>query len=447
MANSPTVIALSSGALPSGVAVIRISGPHAFTALESIAGTLPEARKATLRALRSGDGERLDQALIFAFPGPGSFTGEDVAELHCHGGQAVVDGVLKALLTASGVSLAQAGDFTRQAFANGKLDLMQVEALGDLIHATTAAQKSLALDQLSGAASQKLLVWRDALIYIRAAIEADLDFSDEDDVPGSVVDSIPEQLRVLIDELHQDLNNTFLERLRDGFRVVLAGPPNSGKSTLLNALLQREAALVSPIAGTTRDQIDVAVDIDGLPVLLSDTAGLRDLTDDPLERLGMNKTQAALKSADCVVWLAGDDGVSDQFEHYVQDAIQRSIRVRSKQDIVAMSLAVGELGISGLTGEGLDDLKKHIANELRSLQSDGNFDHGQVALDVRRRTALQMAATHLSNALDRLTDPSVALDHCAEDLRLAQRSLAEITGEVGSEDILDALFFRFCIGK
>lgn len=272
-----TVAALSSGLVPSGVAVIRVSGPQVRFTLEKIAGIRPSPRKASLRTFSDPQtGQRIDKGLALFFPAPNSFTGEDVAEFHCHGGRAVVDAMLRALWSLDGVRAADAGDFTRQAFVNGKLDLTQVEAVGDLIHASTSLQLDQALAQLDGAATRKLSAWKEALADCRAQIEADLDFSDEDDVPGSVVDSLPEQLGILKSAIEDELSSHVAERVRDGFQVVLAGAPNSGKSTLLNALLERDAVLVSPIAGTTRDQIDVPIDLDGLPVILTDTAGLRE---------------------------------------------------------------------------------------------------------------------------------------------------------------------------
>lgn len=448
-----TVAALSSGLVPSGVAVIRISGPNVRFALERIAGGVTQARVATLRAFKDpATGTTLDKGLVLFFPRPNSFTGEDVAELHAHGGRAVVGALLQALWSLDGIVPAEAGDFTRQAFLNGKLDLTQAEAVGDLIHASTALQLDQALDQLGGAASRKLGGWKDVIADARAMIEADLDFSDEDDVPGSVVDSLPEQLQQLLKEMEMELSSSVAERLRDGFRVVLAGAPNSGKSTLLNALLQRDAALVSPVAGTTRDQIDVPIDLDGLPVILSDTAGIRsdNMSRDAVESMGIEKARVAVEDADCVVWLLGGHDSELSFEH---DVRQKTIRVRSKSDLEfadCTSTQDVDLQVSGRTGAGLAALKNTISDRLRGrygIESDAGKIRGGLVLDARRRIAVQSARTSLEESLDRLNEGVLSFDHAAEELRLAQRALGSITGDVDAEQVLDRVFSRFCIGK
>ncbi|MFK7791057.1 MAG: tRNA uridine-5-carboxymethylaminomethyl(34) synthesis GTPase MnmE [Devosiaceae bacterium] len=445
-----TIAALSSGLVPSGVAVIRVSGPAVQFALEKVAGGIPPSRLAVLRTLRDPyDLGVLDQALVLYFPGPNSFTGEDVAEFHCHGGRAVVAGVLSALCGLDGISPAEAGAFTRQAFANGKLDLTQVEAVGDLIHATTQLQREQAISQLGGAASKRLMAWRQRIAEVRALIEANLDFSDEDDVPGSVLDSLPQQLENLIQEMNEEASNHLAERLRDGFSVVLAGAPNSGKSTLLNALLDREAALVSPVAGTTRDQIDVPIDLDGLPVILSDTAGLRDATDDVIEAMGIARTRGALRDADLVVYLESTDnsqGVG------LDDQSQQSIRIRSKSDLTireAESSDQVELDVSGVTGEGLHRLRLLIGARLREqyrISAENTVGDG-VSLDARRRTAVGKSVGHLTMASSLLQLGIERLEQAAEELRLAQKELGLITGDVDTEGVLNVLFSRFCIGK
>jgi tRNA modification GTPase len=406
-----------------------------------------------LRAFKDpATGKTLDKGLVLFFPKPNSFTGEDVAELHAHGGRAVVGALLQALWSLDGIVPAEAGDFTRQAFLNGKLDLTQVEAVGDLIHASTALQLDQALDQLDGAASRKLGRWKDVIAEARAMIEADLDFSDEDDVPGSVVDSLPEQLQHLVKEMEMELSSSVAERLRDGFRVVLAGAPNSGKSTLLNALLQRDAALVSPLAGTTRDQIDVPIDLDGLPVILSDTAGIRseNNSSDPIESMGIEKARVAVEGADCVVWLLGGDESAQSVQN---NETGKTIRVRSKSDIEDPDGTLTrdvDLQVSGKTGAGLDLLKSAIADRLRdrySMESETGKARGSLVLDARRRIAVQSARTSLEEALGRLSEGVLSLDHAAEELRLAQRALGSITGDVNAEQVLDRVFSRFCIGK
>lgn len=448
-----TVAALSSGLVPSGVAVVRVSGPNVRFAIERIAGGVTQPRFATLRTFKDpATGRTLDRGLVLFFPEPNSFTGEDVAEFHAHGGRAVVQALLQALWSLDGIVPAEAGDFTRQAFLNGKLDLTQVEAVGDLIHASTALQLDQALDQLDGAAGRKLDVWKNVIADARAMIEADLDFSDEDDVPGSVVDSLPEQLQGLRQEMQDELSSSVAERLREGFRVVLAGAPNSGKSTLLNALLQRDAVLVSPIAGTTRDLIDVPVDLDGLPVILSDTAGIRPQTmsHDAVETMGIEKARLAIDGADCVVWLLGGDQGEGPA---VQVVPQKTIRVRSKSDMDGADGAANQevdLCVSGKTGAGLDALKKRISDMLRGrhgLDDEIGTATGRLVLDARRRLSVQSACSRLEGALDRLKEGSRSLDHAAEELRLAQRALGSITGDVDAEQVLDRVFSRFCIGK
>lgn len=450
-----TVAALSSGLVPSGVAVIRVSGPKVRFALEKIAGICPLPRQARLRTFKDPQtGQRIDKGLVLFFPAPNSFTGEDVAEFHCHGGRAVVDAMLRALWSLDGVRAADAGDFTRQAFLNGKLDLTQVEAVGDLIHASSSLQLNQALAQLDGAASLKLSAWKEALAVSRAQIEADLDFSDEDDVPGSVVDSLPEQLGALKSDIEEELSSHVAERVRDGFRVVLAGAPNSGKSTLLNALLERDAVLVSPIAGTTRDQIDVPIDLDGLPVVLTDTAGLRDseFSEDPIEKMGMDRAKLAVEQADCIVWLMGGDSVAGSSSASALALPGKTIRVRSKLDLAGKSGADDDVDIrvSGRTGEGLPSLKAAVLSLLREqhgLPDRGSVVGDGIALDARRRTALHSSLRHIEEALVLLEQGPSYLDHAAEALRLAQRALGEITGDVDAEQLLDRVFARFCIGK
>lgn len=448
---SDTIVALSSGLVPSGVAVIRVSGPQVRVCLQHIAGRVPAARVATLRTLKDGpSGAVLDKALVLFFPCPESFTGEDVAEFHCHGGRAVVQGVLSALISVRGVRAADAGDFTRQAFSNGKLDLTQVEAVGDLIHANTQAQRDQAVQQLDGAGRRQLALWRDEIATCRALIEADLDFSDEEDVPGSVIDSLPQRLAILRAQMDAEAESRLTERVRDGFRVVLVGPPNSGKSTLLNALLARDAALVSPIAGTTRDQMDVPIDLDGLPVVLSDTAGLRRDSSDVIEQMGMERTQVAMAQADLCVWLVGQDEATA-----VPEDRQALIRIRSKSDLLPDEASRGDtqtsgvdLQVSGKTGAGLAVLRKLIAERLRAVYAAGGTSvAGQVALDPRRRAAVVSAAGYIRSCEERLQSGALHFDQAAEDLRLAQRSLGSVTGDVDVEGVLDIVFSRFCIGK
>ena len=450
MPRATTIAALSSGALPSGVAVIRISGPDTRRALERVSGPLPPPREAVLRTIRGRNGDVLDRGLVLFFPAPASFTGEDVGELHCHGSRAVVDAVLDTLWSLDAVGPAEAGDFTRQAFANGKLDLLQVEALGDLLESSTSLQRKLALEGLHGAGRATLEGWRSDLLDVRARIEAELDFSDEDDVGSLDRANTVAPLKCLAAALRDDLESRFEERLREGFRVVLAGPPNSGKSTLLNALLRRDAALVSPIAGTTRDVIEVPVDIGGLPVLLSDTAGLRPdwESNDPVERMGMDRTRAAVESADCVIWLLGDGQSADEEELSFVDT--PLIRVRSKSDLRVHTVCGDEgiLPVSGTTGAGLDDLVDAVACALSgSRDAAVALTSGRVAINARRKAALADGLRALERALALVSDGCVDLELVAEECRAATASLDAVLGESSPEAVLDRVFSAFCIGK
>ncbi|MEO1748704.1 MAG: tRNA uridine-5-carboxymethylaminomethyl(34) synthesis GTPase MnmE, partial [Pseudomonadota bacterium] len=305
-----TIAALSSGALPAGIAVIRLSGPDAFLVTQLITDLgdrllWTEDRKARLTDIRDPQTkEVLDRGLVLAFKAPGSFTGEDVVELHLHGSRAVVDHLLSSLSKLEKVRLAEPGEYTRRAFVNGKMDLVATEALGDLIQAETQSQRRLSLITADGALAEMYRHWRDMVLRGRAMIEADIDFADEDDVPGSVVDSVFEQLPALIDEIRSQIKNAEVaERVRQGFRMVIFGPPNAGKSTLLNALAGREAAIVTDIPGTTRDMIEVQLDLGGYLVRVVDTAGIRE-TDETVEKLGVDRALAAASEADLVLNLS-----------------------------------------------------------------------------------------------------------------------------------------------
>jgi len=414
---------LSSGAPPAAIAVVRISGPEADAALEALAGTLPEPRRATLAALRA-DGEVLDNALISRFPGPHSATGEDVAELHLHGGRAVVAGVLAALAGLEGLRAAEPGEFTRRAFENGRIDLAEAEGLADLLEAETESQRRAALALAGGALSRRVADWQAALLALAAQVEAALDFSDEDDV-ALLPATFAAQLGALRGELAGWLARPPLERLRDGIRVVIAGPPNAGKSSLLNALAGREAAIVTAVPGTTRDLIEAPVALGGAPFLLIDTAGLRDSAD-TVESIGVARARAALATADLLIWLGPPDL-----------APAGAILVHPKSDLGPPS-GVAEIAVSARTGEGLEALIRILiqrSTDLLPLE-------GEVALNRRHRVALDEALGGLNEA-ETTSDLLVT----AEALRRARGSLDRITGRAGVEDMLDALFGRFCIGK
>jgi tRNA modification GTPase len=330
MDSADTIFALSSGAPPAAIAVMRISGPHAFAAVETLAGKLPPPRRAALRTLRDMDGAILDQALVLVFPGPATATGEDLAELHLHGGRAVVQRVGSALTALPGMRSAEAGEFTRRAFANGRIDLNEAEGLADLLSAETEWQRRAAANMAGGAFSKAVEAWRKALLALSGQVEALLDFSDEDDVGEGNYTAISTRCASLHDAMAKHLRQPSAEKLRDGLRVVIAGPPNSGKSTLLNALVAREAAIVSDIAGTTRDLIEVPVAFDGIPFLLTDTAGLRDDSGDMIEAIGIERAEAAIAAADMLLWL-GVEGEGPSHSQLLEVEAKTDDRRRAEQ--------------------------------------------------------------------------------------------------------------------
>jgi len=424
-----TIYALSSGAPPAALAVLRISGPHAAAALTALAGRLPQARRATLARLKDPrDGDLLDQALILWFPGPASATGEDLAELHLHGGRAVVARMLSMLADLDGLTPAGPGDFTRRAFENGRIDLSEAEGLSDLLFAETELQRRSALASADGGLSDRIAGWQTALLDVAAQVEALLDFSDEDDVPDAGNAPLEAAVAVLVDEMDRWLARPPAERLRDGIRVALAGPPNAGKSTLLNALAGREAAIVSPRAGTTRDLIEVPIALAGRPFLLVDTAGLHDGTEDEIEAIGIARAHRVIESSDLVLWLGDEMPALDP---------AKLVRVHARSDLPSRRDSGGDIAVSALTGEGMDELVAMLlarADQLLPLP-------GEVALNRRQRDLLMQCRNALA---DRMPDDLLLL---AESLRLARQALDRMTGRAGTEDMLDALFGRFCIGK
>jgi tRNA modification GTPase len=420
---SDTIYALSSGAPPAAVAVVRISGPRAHDALKALAGRLPEPRVAKLARLRD-DGEAIDNALILRFNGPASETGEDVVELQLHGGRAVVATVLAALGRIDGLRLAEPGEFTRRAFENGRIDFAQAEGLADLIEAETESQRRASLAMAGGALSRQVESWQTRLLALAARNEASLDFSDEGDVAS---DDLATPLAVLADELRTYLKQPWAETLRAGVRVVIAGPPNSGKSTLLNALVGREAAITSDIAGTTRDFIEAPVAIEGIPFLLVDTAGLR-AANDAIEEIGVARARDQLELADVILWLGAPDEAP---------GAERAILVHAKADLGG-AVPPGALPVSAKTGSGLDALVRRVIGASADLLPSA----GEVALNRRQRANIieTLDAVEFARKED---DPLLVAEH----LREAQRWLDRITGRAGVEDMLDALFGRFCVGK
>lgn len=418
-----TIFALSTGAPPAAIAVVRISGPRADAALQALAGRLPEPRRAALVSLRRG-GEPLDRALAMRFSGPSSATGEDVAELHLHGGRAVVAAVEAALAEMDGLRAAEPGEFTRRAFENGRIDLAEAEGLADLLEAETESQRRAALLLAGGALSRQVEQWQRRLLALAAEVEAALDFSDEDDV-APLRGDFAARAEALRGELADWLGRPGAERLKEGVRIVIAGPPNVGKSSLLNALVGREAAITSAVPGTTRDAIEAPVAIGGVPFLLIDTAGLRE-SGDEIEIIGIDRAHRHLEAADLVLWLGEP-----------REKPAGAVSVRSKRD-VAGSDPDADLSVSAITGEGLDELARMLIRHSGMILPQ----RGEVALHRRHRAALAAAERALAD-MKGVEDLLVV----AESLRQARLALDRLTGRAGVEDMLDALFGRFCIGK
>lgn len=414
----------------SAIAVIRISGPQALLAAERLAGSLPTDRRAGVRWLRDPDtGERLDQALVLVLPKPGSFTGEDCVEFQTHGSAAVVSGVLAALGKLDGVRLAEPGEFTRRALLNDRLDLAQVEGLSDLLAAETAAQRRQALDLVDGVLSGLVSGWRGELLESLALLEAMIDFADEE-LPEDLLERVSLQVeRVRAAMLGEIASATVGERIRDGFEVALVGLPNVGKSTLLNYLARREVALVSPEEGTTRDVLEVRLDLTGLPVTVLDMAGLRHASG--VEAAGVARARQRAESADIRVFLVECD----------RDVEVLGVR-RRPDDVVA--LAKGDLrsgvGISGATGQGVDDLIARLSATLCDRVGSGS-----TIVRQRQRQAVAEALRALELAMARLEDGAIEL--AAEEVRLGMRSLDFLVGRVDVEAVLDVIFSSFCLGK
>jgi tRNA modification GTPase len=463
MTDRDTIFALSSGRPPVAIAVVRMSGPRAGAALRALIGKIPEPRRAVLARVRDPQsGEIIDQALALFFPGPHSETGEDMAELQLHGGRAVIAGVLTALARIDGLRPAEAGEFTRRAFENGKLDLTAVEGLADLIYADTAAQRRQAFRQLQGLLGDRAENWRRRLIEALALAEAAIDFSDEADVARDVT----ERALIMARELEKEISSALAdgkrgERLRDGLVVAIAGPPNAGKSTLLNRIARREAAIVSPYAGTTRDVIEVHLDLDGFPVTLLDTAGIRE-SEDPVEREGVARARARAAQADLVLWVMdtaeevnrnsapslAPDGppawiVRNKIDLLAEERPRNSKRRQTKSASNPRNAEDSPFyELSATTGAGMENLLAALGD----FASD-TFGSREPALvtRARQRHALEKTAAALQRALNHSASDREAL--LAEELRLAARALGRLTGRVDVEDILDVIFRDFCIGK
>lgn len=441
MASAGTIVALSSGAVPAGVAVIRLSGPEAGPVLVEMLGALPQPRRLMLSDIVLA-GETLDRGLVAWMPGPHSFTGEDCAELQLHGSPAVVRGVLRRLAARPGIRLAEAGEFTRRAFENGKLDLVEAQGLGDLIVAETENQRAIAYARMEGGLTRRIEGWRERLLDLRAEIEAQLDFSDEGDV-GALPASFAGDVLALHAELSRLLAGLRQGRiLRDGFRVVLAGPPNAGKSSLLNALSKSEAAIVSDEPGTTRDLKEIPLDINGQLIILIDSAGLRE-TSSRAEAIGVERARAAMLAADLVLWLQAPDVPMEappQFAELGEEAWRRPpvLTVGTKSDLG--SVGRPDHMVSVATGAGVPELLQL----LYDASGAGTVNAADLLVSHERdRAALIGAQIALSDAAGHVDAAELA----AEDLRRASAALERLLGRMDAESVLDRLFSTFCIGK
>ena len=427
MTDAPTIFALSSGAPPAGVGVIRVSGPQAGAALLALAGRVPPPRRASLARLRDATGALLDEALVLWFPGPNTATGEDLAEFHCHGGRAVIAAVEAALAALPGLRRAEPGEFTRRAFANGRIDLAEAEGLGDLLTAETELQRAAALANLGGALSRQVEGWREQVLGFSAEVEGVLDFSDEED-SADLPECFTWNISALAGEIGEWLARPRSERLGEGFRVVLAGPPNAGKSTLFNALVESEAAITSPIAGTTRDVIERSVAMAGVPFTFVDTAGLHDMASDAIETIGIDRARGELARADLVLWL-GPEGEGPDHAWEVGAQADRDGFVPK---------AAARFTLSARSGEGVSTLKAALVDAAREALPKP----GEAALNARQHARLSEAGEALEAARC-LSDPLLV----AEELRRARVAFDRLIGRATTEDMLDTLFGRFCIGK
>ncbi len=426
-----TIFALSTARGKAGVSIMRISGPAAFEACEAICGDVPSPRIASLRLLKTSDGSALDQALVLTFDEGSSFTGEAIVEFHCHGSVAVTAKLSETLAGLSGLRLAEPGEFTRRALENDCLDLSQVEGLADLIEADTEAQRKQALRVLSGDLGQRVDGWRQSLIRAAALIEVTIDFADED-VPVDVSPEVKSLLNKVKTEIEREIEGfSSAERIRNGFEVAIVGPPNAGKSTLLNYLAGREAAITSRHAGTTRDVIEVRMDLDGLAVTLLDTAGLREAVDE-VEAIGIDRARMRAQNADLRLILV-EYGQDPELLPRQGDVVRTA-----KADL----LPDVENSVSGLTGAGISELVREISSEL-----SGRAAGGGLAIRERHRDALVRGASAIKISLEMVDDAEANPEFVAEEIRTAVRALDSLIGRVDIENVLDEIFASFCLGK
>ncbi|TIL74993.1 MAG: tRNA uridine-5-carboxymethylaminomethyl(34) synthesis GTPase MnmE [Mesorhizobium sp.] len=440
MISGNSIVALSSGRLPAGVAVIRISGPQSRFVVETVAGSVVQNRVAAYRQFRAPDGSVLDSGLVVFFAGPNSFTGEDIAEFHVHGGRAVVAKMLEVIAGFDGIRHAEPGEFTRRAFLNGKVDLVETEALADLVNAETEAQRRFAVQNAEGVQSELYLNWRRRLIHARAMIEAEIDFADEDDVPGSVAETVWSDVRAMIGEIERHVQGfRAAEILRDGFEVVILGAPNAGKSSLFNALARRDAAIVTEEPGTTRDLLEVVLDLVGMRIRVTDTAGLRD-PPGRIEAIGIERARSKASTADLLLVL------EDLVEPVPIDAIPPDVpalRIGTKADLLRDESLVARYDavISTRDGTGLAELLAEIGRRAAAQVGQAGdilpsrLRHVEL-LNETKRFLLAAAA-----------EDGRGQELRAEELRLAADRLGRIVGAVDVEDMLDVIFAQFCIGK
>ena len=426
-----TIFALATAQGKAGVSIVRISGPDAENALNAVSSLAVPVGRPSVRSLVGKDGTHIDEAMVLRFAKPHSFTGEDVVELHVHGSIAVVQAVLRELSAIENLRHADAGEFTRRALENNRLDISKVEGLADLIDSETEAQRMQALRVLSGELGNLTNYWREKLVRAASLIEATIDFADED-VPVDVSDEVIDIIGEIRDSITKEINGSVIaERVRSGFEVAIVGAPNLGKSTLLNALAGREAAITSEIAGTTRDVIEVRMDLGGVPVTLLDTAGIRE-TNDVVEGIGVSRALDRAAEADAIVYLYDDTSQLAAFE-----GDETVIRLRAKDDVGDYSD-----GISGHTGNGIEDLVQQLTQRFGDMTRDVG-----IATRERHRIAMQDALVHLLNAESIVQQGPEMYDIGAEELRISCRVLDTLIGRVDVESLLDEIFSSFCIGK
>lgn len=441
MTASDTIYALSSGAGRAALSVIRISGGQTSVILTSLTGILPPPRRLVLRTITDGTtGDVLDRAMIVWFPGPASFTGEDCAELHLHGSPAILSAVMQCLSALPAVRPAEAGEFTRRGFLHGKLDLVEVEGLGDLLQARTATQRRQAMRQMSGQASTVFESWREQLLLIRADIEAAVDFADEPGVAEAAAPGIDQRMLALLQEIQGEITRSqSSEVLRDGIRVVLAGHPNTGKSSLLNALARREAAIVSELPGTTRDAIEVSLDLDGMEVIVTDTAGLRATAADVVEQEGMRRSRQHIAGADVAIWVWSPDIEGSSVP---DGSVKPDLVIQNKSDLRrGVPQIESDLQISTRTQHGLQELVAALTQLIRIRY--GNAESA-LFVSARQKLAGERSIRSLNDAL--ALGPNL-LELKAEHMRLAAEEIGRLTGRIDVEEWLGAIFRRFCIGK